>query len=72
LRRVRDYGFLHGNSRGLLALIQLLLRARPAQVKLPERPAFKCPDCGSAMALKGFRCPASSRSPPAVSLHLHN
>jgi len=56
----------------LLTLIQLLLRARPAQVKLPERPAFKCPDCGSAMAMKGFRSPGSSRSPPAASLHLHN
>jgi len=71
-RRVRDYGFLHGNSRRLLTLIQLLLRARPAQVKLPERPAFKCPDCGSAMAMKGFRSPGGSRSPPAASLHLHN
>ena len=71
-RRVRDYGFLHGNSSRLLTLIQLLLRARPTQTELPERPAFKCPDCGCAMATKGFRGPASSRSPPAVSLHLHN
>ena len=68
-RRVRDYGFLHGNSRGLLTLIQLLLRASPAQSVLPERPAFKCPDCGGAMAIKGFRCPGSSRSPPARPLN---
>ena len=38
-RRVRDYGFLHGNSRVLLTLIQLLLRATPARTELPERPA---------------------------------
>lgn len=71
-RRVRDYGFLHGNSRRLLTLIQLLLHARPAQTALPERPAFKCPDCGSAMSIKGFRCPGSSRSPPTAPLNLHN
>jgi len=52
--------------------VNSLLRARPAQTELPKRPAFKCPDCGSAMAIKGFRCPGSSRSPPAAPLHLHN
>jgi len=71
-RRVRDYGFLHGNSRRLLTLIQLLLHARPAQPELPKRPVFKCPDCGSAMSIKGFRCPGSSRAPPAAPLPLHN
>ena len=71
-RRVRDYGFLHGNSRRLLTLIQLLLHARPAQTELPDRPAFKCPACGSAMSIKGFRCPGSSRSPPTAPLLLHN
>lgn len=39
-RRVRDYGFLHGNSRRLLTLIQLLLHARPAQTELPARPVL--------------------------------
>ena len=53
-RRVRDYGFLHGNSRKLLTLIQLLLRARPVQLELPNRPAFKCKKCGSA---RHFGCP---------------
>jgi Zn finger protein HypA/HybF involved in hydrogenase expression/rhodanese-related sulfurtransferase len=65
-RRVRDYGFLHGNSRKLLTLIQMLLCARPVLTVRPERPAFKCPDCGGAMAIKGFRRPDESRAPPAI------
>ncbi|MBU1109370.1 MAG: transposase [Candidatus Riflebacteria bacterium] len=73
-RRVRDYGFLHGNSRRLLTLIQLLLNARPVMTELPERPVFKCPDCGTAMAIRGFRQRGyfNSRSPPAEALNLLN
>lgn len=71
-RRVRDYGFLHGNSRRLLTLIQLLLHARPAQTELPARPVFKCTDCGSAMEIRGFRCQGSSRSPPTAHFHRQN
>ena len=73
-RRVRDYGFLHGNSRKLLVLIQLLLSAKPMQTELPKRPAFKCPDCGAAMAIRGFRKRGifNSRSPPTQALNLEN
>jgi hypothetical protein len=44
-RRVRDYGFLHGNARKTLQLVQLVL-----QVVLPApspcvRPVFCCPHC---------------------------
>ena len=45
-RRVRDYGFLHGNARKLLTLIQLTLKvmitatasSTPAGVQLPQVP----------------------------------
>jgi hypothetical protein len=53
-RRVRDYGFLHGNSKKLLILVQLILRVA---IKVTERvrPAFKCPRCKAPMVVMGFR-----------------
>jgi hypothetical protein len=56
-RRVRDYGFLHGNAKKLLQLVQLILHVRlPAATSRP-RPAVKCPRCRSLMIIKGFRYP---------------
>jgi hypothetical protein len=56
LRRVRDFGFLHGNCKKLIQLLQLLLG-----VKLPEKaaeivrsPVF-CPHCGNAMKIIATR-----------------
>jgi hypothetical protein len=53
-RRVRDYGFLHGNAKKLLSLVQLILRVA---IKGAERarPAFKCPRCQAPMVILGFR-----------------
>lgn len=48
-RRARDYGFLHGNARKTLQLLQLILHVR---LSIPEelpRSVFKCPKCGQAM-----------------------
>ncbi len=49
-RRVRDYGFLHGNANKMLKRIQLMLR-----VKLPLKIKFKkkmdCPLCSSDMII---------------------
>jgi hypothetical protein len=57
-RRVRDYGFLHGNARKLLTLIQLTLKVvitiRPAR----PRPVFSCPRCQSPMQILAFIRPA--------------
>ncbi len=57
-RRVRDYGFLHGNARKLLTLIQLTLKvlitAKPAR----PRPVFSCPKCQSPMHILAFIRPA--------------
>jgi len=49
LQRVRSYGFLHGNAKRLLALVQLALR-----VLLPDRPdqephPYLCSGCGAPM-----------------------
>lgn len=49
-RRVRDFGFLHGNAKQKLRTIQLLLKA-PIQI-LPTKPskrAIPCPRCGTDM-----------------------
>ena len=54
-RRVRDYGFLHGNAKKTLQLVQLILHVRlGAKVQHP-RPAVKCPRCHMPMVIKGFR-----------------
>jgi len=57
-RRVRDYGFLHGNARKLLVLIQLVLRVMIAPGPARPRPVFNCPRCQSPMQIMGFVRPA--------------
>jgi len=53
-RRARDYGFLHGNAKKLLTLIQIVLKARlPEKIEL-ERPKFICKCCHLPMNIIGF------------------
>ena len=59
-RRVRDYGFLHGNARKLLVLIQLTLKVMITVKPARSRPAFICPRCKSLMRIMGFIRPAWS------------
>ena len=54
-RRVRDYGFLHGNAKRLLFLVQLILQVVIKGIKQRPRPVFKCPCCKSPMVIMGFR-----------------
>jgi len=54
-RRVRDYGFLHGNAKKLLFLVQLILCVVIKRIERRSRPAFKCPCCKSSMVILGFR-----------------
>ena len=54
-RRVRDYGFLHGNAKKLLSLVQLILHVFIKIIKQRSRPIFKCPCCKSPMVIVGFR-----------------
>jgi len=49
-RRARNYGFLHPNRKGLIALLHLVLRIAPRRpLPDPPRPAFPCPCCGRPM-----------------------
>jgi hypothetical protein len=54
-RRVRDYGFLHGNAKRLRTLIQLILRVTILPLKTRSRPVFKCSCCKSDMVIMAFR-----------------
>ena len=54
-RRVRDYGFLHGNAKKLLFLVQLILHVGIPKLVQRPRPVFKCPCCKSPMVILGFR-----------------
>lgn len=58
-RRVRDYGFLHGNAKRLLGLVQLALRVCIAAAELKPRPVDACPKCRCAMHVRGFVAPRS-------------
>ncbi len=51
LRRVREYGFLHGKAKLRLKLVQLVLRVMiKAQVPVP-RPVMCCPHCQRPMQI---------------------
>ena len=54
-RRARDYGFLHGNAKKLLFLVQLILYVKLKEIEQRPRPVFKCPCCKSPMVVLGFR-----------------
>jgi len=56
-RRVRDYGFLHGNAKKKLHLIQLVLQVIVENIILRPRPLFSCPHCQSPMNIIGFILP---------------
>lgn len=56
-RRVRDYGFLHGNAKMLLCLVQLVLRVMVEPKHLRPRPVFQCPRCKAVMQITAFRRP---------------
>jgi len=58
LRRVRDYGFLHGNAKKRLSLIQIILHVRIDHPIPQPRPVFKCPRCQAPMQIVGFIKPA--------------
>jgi hypothetical protein len=50
-RRTRDYGFLHGNAKKLLSLVQLVLQVLIQTWASRSRPAFKCPKCQAPMQI---------------------
>ncbi len=50
-RRVRDYGFLHGNAKKILFLVQLILHVGIKEIEHRPRPVFKCPCCKKPMVV---------------------
>jgi hypothetical protein len=64
-RRSRNHGFLHPNSKRLVALMQLLVFRPPsAAVPSPQRPAFVCRCCGAPMTIVERRLPPQRGAPP--------
>lgn len=59
-RRARDYGFLHGNAKKLLSLVQLVLQVLIQACAPRPGPFFKCPGCQAPMQILAFRRPAWS------------
>ena len=53
-RRIRDYGFLHGNAKKTLKLVQLVLRVIVEIISPRPRPVFKCPHCQAPLIIIGF------------------
>ena len=56
-RRLRDYGFLHGNAKKLFSLVQMVLHALIQVHNLRPRPAFLCPNCHAPMRIIAFSQP---------------
>lgn len=58
-RRTRNFGFLHPNSKRLIALVHLLLKVDLGRAKAftKPRPAFTCSACGGAMKVLRTRLP---------------
>ena len=68
LRRARNFGFLHPNSKRLIGLLQYLLGFDPkrALAWVKQRPRFQCPCCGAEMKIVKTRIPR--RFPPRLVL----
>jgi hypothetical protein len=57
-QRVWDYGFLHGNAKRFLNLVQLILRVMIESNPPRPKPVFKYPCCKAVMLITAFRRPA--------------
>jgi hypothetical protein len=58
-RRARNFGFLHPNSKRLIALLQYLLGFDPNRVLawVKKRPPLTCRCCGAVMNIVRTRIP---------------
>jgi hypothetical protein len=50
-RRVRDFGFLHGNAKKLRRLVQMILKVIITLQERKPRPCYRCALCGMPMVL---------------------
>lgn len=64
-RRARNFGFLHPNSKRLIALLQVLLRFVPPTAAdcIKPRAPIVCPCCGAPMQIVRTRIPAREGLP---------
>ena len=53
-RRARDYGFLHGNAKRWLHLLQMILNVILPPPNPKPRPSFPCKVCRQAVSILGF------------------
>ncbi len=60
-RRARDYGFLHGNAKALLKIVQWVLRVNLPGKTTRHKASFCCPHCRGPMVVCGVR---SAREDP--------
>ena len=68
LRRTRNFGFLHPNSKRLLSILQYRLGLDPKRAlawKRP-RPPLSCPCCGSPMKILQTRLPPRPERSPRI------
>ena len=75
-RRSRNFGFLHPNSKRLIALLKLLVfkqpRCSPTPATAPTpRPQLLCTCCGSPMVIVRRRLLPSIAEPPASGLEVN-
>ena len=66
-RRARNFGFLHPNSKRLIALLRLLVFKQVCDAPAPApRPQWLCSCCGAPMVIVGRRIlPTSTPAPPS-------
>ena len=67
-RRARNYGFLHPNSKRLIALLQLLVFRQPQRAAEPAtaRAQLRCTCCGAAMVIVRRRILPGATRPPGA------
>tara|TARA_B110000879_G_C11091724_1_gene479250 strand:+ start:251 stop:1297 length:1047 start_codon:yes stop_codon:yes gene_type:complete len=57
-RRARDYGFLHGNAKRILKIVQWVLQVVVPKQETTQRPKLTCRHCHASMSVIGFKRPS--------------
>jgi hypothetical protein len=54
-RRIRDFGFLHGNAKALLRIVQWVLKVDRPPLPAKRKPFMRCPHCAGPMVVIGIK-----------------
>ncbi len=54
-RRTRDYGFLHGNAKTLLSIVQWVLKVARTPTPAKHKSVLRCPHCAGPMVVIGIK-----------------